>query len=91
MRLQGTLGMQDPVFELPRRLLPRTPMNRGKRKGRGCKSPGSRDLGNSYQLPPFDPRDGSLTGVSYALFTSHFSWAYRRQTFRAWYLAPSFV
>src|SRR5688500_13232611 len=43
MRLQGTLGMQDPVFELPRIYLPRTPLNKGMDKGRGSySSPGPR-------------------------------------------------
>jgi hypothetical protein len=28
--------MQDPGYEFPRILLPRTPVNKGRKKGRGC-------------------------------------------------------
>jgi hypothetical protein len=31
--------MQDPASELPRINIPRTPVNKGKEKGRGCSKP----------------------------------------------------
>jgi len=30
------IAMQDPGYELPRILIPRTSVNKGKKKGRGC-------------------------------------------------------
>jgi len=35
----GGGAMQDLGYELPRILIPRTPVNRGKKEGRGCATP----------------------------------------------------
>jgi hypothetical protein len=40
----GTKAMQDAAFRLPRIFLPRTPVNKGMKRGRGCSKSPSPDI-----------------------------------------------